>query len=82
MDISPEDGRAIMETAEYRKVGDRIEILYNDKWLHLCRTDLQDDVCTWIIGKDVGFYKRAIRHGVRIKNGNATFAVIDAFSDG
>lgn len=60
---------------------DRLEVLYDDKWLSLCRTDLVDDVCTTRSNMTtVDDYIDAVKYGARIDD--RLFAVIDATTDG
>lgn len=84
--LSSEDGLRILQDIGSRKVEGHIEILYNGEWWLLSRTDLKDDVCTWVHGENVDFYriKLGSGYGVRLSdNGKRKiFAVIDSFSDG
>lgn len=65
------------------------EVQIDGKWLHLCRTDLADDVCTYG-GHDFqeeldGLrekYLRGIGYGARLTESGDGFAVVDSFSDG
>lgn len=88
VDLSINQAKAALTSIEARIVvgGERVEVLYRGKWLTLCRTDLADDVRTWISRpvKDsqevVREYRDRIRYGARVDD--QRFAVVDATSDG
>lgn len=83
-DLDPAQALAILNTAPSRLgtawYGPVIEILYKERWLHLARTDLKDDVCTGRPGYTLDKFKQLVRYGARISDD--TFAVIDSLSDG
>lgn len=95
IDILPEEAKRILQSAPIRFGGKdfwdhpQIEIEVNGKWHHLCRTDLQDDVCTYYFeDSNLSFeevrkkYLDRIRWGVRTRGEPKRFAAIDSWSDG
>jgi hypothetical protein len=73
--------------ARWRKrEGGGVEVEYEGKWLHLCRTDLHDDIRTWSSWashadiNSVEYYRQRIAYGARITDD--AFFVVDALSDG
>lgn len=81
-----------IKSAKWRKrKGGGVEVRYNGKWLHLCRTDLKDDVRTWTsaiagpgidpnIVNHIDHYRKTVAYGARITD--RAFFIVDAFSDG
>src|SRR5580765_1651853 len=63
-----------------------VEILYNSRWLHLCRTDLYLDIRTWTSRASHGnpdslsFYIDTVAFGARITED--AFFIVDSLSDG
>lgn len=91
VDYHVEDAKVLLQNSPIRLHNDRIEVDINNEWMHLCRTDLKDDVCTWRpdeIPKDLEqvrqLYLNNIKYGARIRQyGNSVvFAIIDSYSDG
>jgi len=92
VDLSINEAKAALTIAPLRWNQGMAEVCHDGKWLHLCRTDLSDDVCT--SGGEDGLdletlrrkYLRGIRFGARLNHekrpGYSRFAVVDAFSDG
>ena len=80
MDVS----EARWEATEYGNC--KLMAKIGDKWLHVCRTDLLDDVCTFGVAfnckadEAVRIYAQRVRYGARV-DGNR-FAVVDSVSDG
>ncbi len=68
--------------------GTKADIKIDDKWLHLCRTDLKDDIRTSSAEGESSVeevrkkYLQKIRYGARICDEHGYFAVIDSYSDG
>lgn len=86
VDLDQDEARAVMATAEYRLVGDGLQIKFRDLWWDVARTALTDDVCTTLVADKtleewVSHYRRLNRLGVRLRN-EKTFAVVDRASDG
>lgn len=86
VELNADKTKKVLEKAESRKrKGGGVEIKYKRKWLHLCRTDLKDDIRTWTSWSShgnissVGFYNKNV-YGARITKD--AFFVIDRFSDG
>src|SRR5712671_3891512 len=77
----------ILNNVKWREHGNGgVEILYNDKWLRLCRTDLIDIIKTWIQFSShsdpnhINFYKNSVAFGARVTD--HVFAIVDRYSDG
>lgn len=63
----------------------KLQIMFNGKWLNVARTDLFDDVCTGLcetkkLAEWKNHYISRVMYGARIKEN--TFAVIDSVTDG
>jgi hypothetical protein len=86
MDISVEVGKKLLRNCDIIKFRGRVQVLVHNQWLHLCRTDLKDDVCTFSHEESSDLeavrikYLEKIVLGVRISP--TTFAVIDSYTDG
>lgn len=97
-DLSKDDAIEMLKKCDIRLAGENpwgqpyVQILIDGQWLHLCRTDLKDDVCTYTyidrnLEENRDYYLNQIRYGARIRKGDIDesfpiFAVIDSFSDG
>lgn len=79
---------AFLQNAQWRKrEGGGVEVQYNGKWLHLCRTDLKDDIRTCAIASSHGdvnsmafYFSGAVAYGSRVTDD--AFFIVDSFSDG
>lgn len=85
--LSRSQARRFIKSAEWRKRdGGGVEVKYEGKWLHLCRTDLKDDVRTWTSwasdsdAHHMDHYRRTVHYGARITD--HSFYIVDAVSDG
>jgi hypothetical protein len=101
VDLSINEAKAALAAAPMRwneeenawKYARLAEVYHDGKWLHLCRTDLADDVCTFG-GEDekLGLedlrakYLQGVQFGARLGSRRSAdsgrFAVVDSFSDG
>lgn len=86
VDLSINDAKRILASAPMRRISDGKAEVYHGTWLHLCRTDLSDDVCTLDANDSKADLEQLRQHYLaRIKFGartNDRFAVVDALSDG
>ena len=92
--LTPEEAKAVLTdvVATSRMTMDagkwyecvRTSIKFKGRWLRLCRTDLKDDVRTYVVLEDeedpVSYYRERIQYGARVSK--TSFAVVDSFSDG
>lgn len=94
--LTTSQARSVLRRVKWRartKRGGGIEIWYRRKWLHLCHTDLVDDVCTWTSThraeddlescddpRHVDFYRSRCVYGARV--GSEFFAVVQTLTDG
>lgn len=74
--LSINSALSVLETA----LIDGGKIFHNGVWLHMCRTDLKDDVRISLSNFDREYLKSLVGYGARIDGD--LFAIISGFSDG